>query len=186
MDTSLFSQVQTGRVAAAHVVGTSLVPKTGAASNVRTATGATALASNGKTAAAATGSTGSASTPDSAASATADGATITSSDFLTLLVTELQNQDPTQPTDPNEYISQLVGVNSLEQLIAINSGVSALGSSATTSTGTSTGSAGSVQGVSPTVGGVAAGTAIPAESAVPDISTGARQHTRASGTSLTT
>jgi flagellar basal-body rod modification protein FlgD len=51
---------------------------------------------------------------------TTDGATITSSDFLTLLVTELKNQDPTQPTDPNAYIQQLVGVNSLQQLISIN------------------------------------------------------------------
>jgi flagellar basal-body rod modification protein FlgD len=46
--------------------------------------------------------------------------TITSSDFLTLLVSELKNQDPTQPTDPNAYIQQLVGVNSLQQLIQIN------------------------------------------------------------------
>lgn len=54
------------------------------------------------------------------ADATAAGATITSSDFLTLLVSELKNQDPTQPTDPNAYIQQLVGVNSLQQLISIN------------------------------------------------------------------
>jgi flagellar basal-body rod modification protein FlgD len=53
-------------------------------------------------------------------SSTTGGATITSSDFLTLLVSELKNQDPTQPTDPNAYIQQLVGVNSLQQLISIN------------------------------------------------------------------
>ncbi len=61
---------------------------------------------------------------DAAASGTSntttDSSTITSSDFLTLLVTELKNQDPTQPTDPNAYIQQLVGVNSLQQLISIN------------------------------------------------------------------
>ena len=45
---------------------------------------------------------------------------ISSNDFLTLLVTEMKNQDPTQPTDPNAYIQQLVGVNSLQQLISIN------------------------------------------------------------------
>jgi flagellar basal-body rod modification protein FlgD len=62
-----------------------------------------------------------------AAAGTANGTTsstpagtITSSDFMTLLVTELKNQDPTQPTDPNAYIQQLVGVNSLQQLISIN------------------------------------------------------------------
>jgi flagellar basal-body rod modification protein FlgD len=37
-----------------------------------------------------------------------------------LLVTEMKNQDPTADTDPNEYINQLVNVNSLEQLISIN------------------------------------------------------------------
>ena len=55
---------------------------------------------------------------------TTDNSTITSNDFLTLLVTELKNQDPTQPTDPNAYIQQLVGVNSLQQLIQINQGLS--------------------------------------------------------------
>ncbi len=49
-----------------------------------------------------------------------DSATISANDFLSLLVTEMQNQDPTANTDPNEYINQLVNVNSLEQLININ------------------------------------------------------------------
>jgi len=57
-------------------------------------------------------------------------ATISANDFLTLLVTEMQNQDPTADTDPNEYINQLVQVNSLEQLIDINQNLStALGDS---------------------------------------------------------
>jgi len=55
---------------------------------------------------------------------------ITANDFLTLLVTEMKNQDPTAQTDPNEYINQLVQVNSLEQLIDINQNLSsALGTS---------------------------------------------------------
>jgi flagellar basal-body rod modification protein FlgD len=45
---------------------------------------------------------------------------VTASDFLQLLVSEMKNQDPTANTDPNEYINQLVQVNSLEQLIQIN------------------------------------------------------------------
>ena len=52
--------------------------------------------------------------------------TITANDFLTLLVTEMKNQDPTQPTDPNAYIQQLVQVNSLQQLIGINQGITSL------------------------------------------------------------
>jgi flagellar basal-body rod modification protein FlgD len=54
------------------------------------------------------------------ASGSANPASITANDFLTLLVTELQNQDPTANTDPNEYVNQLVSVNSLQQLISIN------------------------------------------------------------------
>jgi flagellar basal-body rod modification protein FlgD len=57
---------------------------------------------------------------------TTDNSTITANDFLTLLVAELQNQDPTQPTDPTQYIQQLVGVNSLQQLISINQGMTNL------------------------------------------------------------
>lgn len=55
-----------------------------------------------------------------ASNASDDAATISANDFLTLLVTEMQNQDPTADTDPNEYVNQLVQVNSLEQLININ------------------------------------------------------------------
>jgi len=81
-------------------------------------------------------------TSSSAAAATGDSATISANDFLTLLVTEMQNQDPTAQTDPNEYINQLVQVNSLEQLIDINQNLStALGSSG----GTSSGSSGTTQ-----------------------------------------
>jgi flagellar basal-body rod modification protein FlgD len=69
--------------------------------------------------------------PSSTDNADSDSATISANDFLTLLVTEMKNQDPTANTDPNEYINQLVQVNSLEQLIDINQNVSnALGDAA--------------------------------------------------------
>ena len=83
-----------------------------------------------KAAATATATTSSSST---------DGSDITSNDFLTLLVTEMKNQDPTQPTDPNAYIQQLVGVNSLQQLIAINQELgNATSSTSATSSGVNT------------------------------------------------
>ena len=66
-----------------------------------------------------------------------DSATISSNDFLTLLVTEMQNQDPTADTDPNEYINQLVNVNSLEQLISINQTLSDSLGTTTSSSGAS-------------------------------------------------
>ena len=70
-----------------------------------------------------------------------NSATISANDFLTLLVTEMQNQDPTADTDPNEYINQLVQVNSLEQLIDINQTLSTTlgGTSSTTGNGSATG-----------------------------------------------
>lgn len=81
-------------------------------------------------------------------------ATITANDFLTLLVTEIQNQDPTSQTDPMQYITQLVGVNSLEELVQINQTLS-------TATGvTPTGSAASSpNAVTPTASAAATRTA---------------------------
>ena len=67
--------------------------------------------------------------------ASTQSATISANDFLTLLVTEMKNQDPTAQTDPNEYINQLVQVNSLEQLIQINQNLStALGTASSSGT----------------------------------------------------
>ncbi len=42
------------------------------------------------------------------------------STFLTLLVSQLQNQDPLNPTDSNTFVSQLTSYSQLEQLIGIN------------------------------------------------------------------
>jgi flagellar basal-body rod modification protein FlgD len=58
-------------------------------------------------------------------------------------VSELKNQDPTQPTDPNQYITQLAQVNSLQQLISINQGIGTLDSALSGTSSPSTGSSGS-------------------------------------------
>jgi len=71
----------------------------------------------------------------STSSSSSDSSTISANDFLTLLVTEMQNQDPTADTDPNEYINQLVQVNSLEQLISINQNLSTALRSSSSSSG---------------------------------------------------
>jgi flagellar basal-body rod modification protein FlgD len=80
-------------------------------------------------------------------------ADITSNDFLTLLVSELQNQDPTAPTDPNAYITQMVGVNSLQQLISINQGIGTIDTSLGGTT-TPTTATGGVTSGSPTANAV--------------------------------
>ena len=40
--------------------------------------------------------------------------------FLNMLVTELQNQDPTSPMDPTQMVGQMFSMNQLQQLIDIN------------------------------------------------------------------
>lgn len=101
----------------------SLIGHEGAANRV-----ATALAPKTQTA---TAKAAGDSDTSSSSSSSADNSTITANDFLTLLVTELKNQDPTQPTDPTTYIQQLVGVNSLQQLIQINQGIGTIVGAAT-------------------------------------------------------
>ena len=66
-----------------------------------------------------TGGTGS-SAPANSASASQSAADQAQSTFISLLVTELQSQDPTQPMDPTTMVSQMFSMNQLEQLININ------------------------------------------------------------------
>ncbi len=87
------------------------------------------------------------STNSSDSTSDSGSATISANDFLQLLVTELQNQDPTANTDPNEYINQLVQVNSLEQLIQINQDLTPASSS--DSSGSSHAPAQAIAGAAP-------------------------------------
>jgi flagellar basal-body rod modification protein FlgD len=49
-------------------------------------------------------------------------------DFLTLLVAQLQNQDPLNPSDPTEFTAQLAQYSSLEQLMSVNENIENLAS----------------------------------------------------------
>ena len=46
--------------------------------------------------------------------------------FLTLLVTQIKNQDPMNPADGTQFLTQLAQFSQLEQMININSGVQQL------------------------------------------------------------
>jgi len=62
----------------------------------------------------------SAATTPTTTVATTTNANLTSNQFLSLLTTQLQNQNPLDPTDPNQFTSQLVQYGALSQQIDTN------------------------------------------------------------------
>lgn len=58
------------------------------------------------------------------------------STFLTLLVSQLQNQDPLSPVDSNQFVSQLTSYSQLEQLIGIHKDTTSLNSASATAAAT--------------------------------------------------
>lgn len=64
--------------------------------------------------------------PTSLTAATANAGTASSASsvdydaFLTLLVTQLKNQDPTEPTDSGEFLAQLASFSGVEQQLQTN------------------------------------------------------------------
>jgi flagellar basal-body rod modification protein FlgD len=80
----------------------------------------------------ATSGTGS-SSPSS--SSTNGVASLTSEQtFLQLLVAQIKNQDPLNPTDSIQFVGQLVQYSELEQLMGINQGVQTLAGTSTSTT----------------------------------------------------
>ncbi len=62
--------------------------------------------------------------------------------FISLLVTELQSQDPTSPMDPTTMVGQMFQMNQLQQLIDINQTLSTALGGATPSNASSSAMAG--------------------------------------------
>jgi flagellar basal-body rod modification protein FlgD len=79
--------------------------------------------------------------------------------FLNLLVSQIQNQDPLNPTDSTQFVSQLAQFSELEQVIAIRNDTDTLASSAAASANAGTG-AGSTTNptTNPTTGGTSSTT----------------------------
>ena len=80
-------------------------------------------ASTGTTGTAGSSSTGS---QNSLLNPTQSGVQSEFNTFLTLLTTELQNQDPTSPLDTNQFTSQLVQFSQLEQTLNTNTDLQTL------------------------------------------------------------
>ena len=57
------------------------------------------------------------------------------STFLTLLVSQLQNQDPLNPVDSTQFVSQLTAYSQLEQLIGIHQNTTKLASASSATAG---------------------------------------------------
>ncbi len=70
-----------------------------------------------------------ASTTQTSTSTAGTQATVDYNSFLKILVAEMQNQDPTQPTDPTQFVSQLASFSSVEQQVNANSKLTAMLSS---------------------------------------------------------
>ncbi len=64
---------------------------------------------------------------DSTASQSSDRLATDKFTFLKLLVAQLTNQDPLNPTEDKEFVAQLAQFSSLEQLQEINTGIGTLG-----------------------------------------------------------
>jgi len=79
------------------------------------------------------------------ATSTASSSSSLGSTFLSLLATELQNQDPTAPVDSTAMVGQMISLNQLDQLISINQAIT--GSATSSATGAAQPSAASATGV---------------------------------------
>ena len=68
-----------------------------------------------------TASTTSAATTSNAKNETdAKNNTLDYNAFLTLLITQMKNQDPLNPQDPDQYVSQLASFSGVEQGVKTN------------------------------------------------------------------
>ena len=84
----------------------------------------------GTTGTGATGSTGAAGSPGAASgTGITAGATLGGTDFLTLMLAQLKNQDPTSPVDSNTFLSQLAQLSEVQGITSLNTSFSALSSS---------------------------------------------------------
>lgn len=69
-------------------------------------------------------STGSSSSTQSTNSALTGFAALTSQDFMKMLITELQNQDPTNPVSNSELLQQLSQMQALQSNVELNTTLS--------------------------------------------------------------
>jgi len=67
-----------------------------------------------------------ASTSAASSAATATTQSLNYNDFLSLLMAEMKNQDPTAPMDPSQMVSQLATVSEVGQAVQTNTNLASL------------------------------------------------------------
>src|ERR1700761_4285216 len=109
-----------------------LINGTHAAQGTGTGTGAGGTGGTGGTGS--TGSTGgTGSSGGTGSTPGVGGTTLGGTDFLTLMLAQLKNQDPTSPVDSNTFLSQLAQLSEVEGITSLNTSFSALSSSLSSS-----------------------------------------------------
>lgn len=79
------------------------------------------------------GSTTGSTSDTSGTGSAAGGATLGGTNFLTLMLAQLKNQDPTSPVDSNQFLSQLAALSQVQGITQLNTSFAALSSSLTSS-----------------------------------------------------
>jgi flagellar basal-body rod modification protein FlgD len=95
-------------------------------------TGTGTNGTNGATGTNGTGNTGSTGSGDSSGGVNG-AATLGGTDFLTLMLAQLKNQDPTSPVDSNTFLSQLAQLSEVQGITSLNTSFSSLSSSLSSS-----------------------------------------------------
>jgi flagellar basal-body rod modification protein FlgD len=83
-----------------------------------------------------TGTTGTGGTGSTGSTGSTTGASSTSlggTDFLTLMLAQLKNQDPTSPVDSNTFLTQLAQLSEVQGITSLNTSFSTLSSSLSSS-----------------------------------------------------
>jgi flagellar basal-body rod modification protein FlgD len=76
-----------------------------------------------------TGATAATSSSGTSGSGAAAGATLGGTNFLTLMLAQLKNQDPTSPVDSNQFLNQLASLSTVQGITQLNTSFGSLSSS---------------------------------------------------------
>jgi len=95
----------------------------------QTQAASTPVGTGGTGGTATSGATGTNSSSGASSATAANGVTLGGTDFLTLMLAQLKNQDPTSPVDSNEFLSQLASLSEVQGITQLNTSFTALSNS---------------------------------------------------------